>query len=370
MGSRLMIETQGITKRYGTVQALAGLDLAVEKGTILALLGPNGAGKTTAARVLTTRTLADAGWAKVAGLNVRTHAAEVRRRIGVASQDVTLDELLTGRQNLVMVGELSGLRRSAAGMRAEELLGRFDLLEASGRLVKHYSGGMRRRLDVAASLMANAPVLFLDEPTTGLDPTSRLGVWEVVRGLVSAGVTVLLTTQYLDEADQLADQVVVVDHGRCIAEGTPADLKRSVGGARLEVTLSTGGHAGVTAALAGLVDGALQVSEDRRRISAPVSSRAGLATAVVRALDAAGITVDDVEVRQPSLDDVFFALTGPGTDAREPVGQASASAGEEASASAGDRALASVGEQALASPGEQALASGRVSPAEREEVAI
>jgi ABC-type multidrug transport system ATPase subunit len=192
--------------------------------------------------------------------------------------------------------------------------------------------------------MAKAPVLFLDEPTTGLDPTSRLGVWDVVRGLVSAGVTVLLTTQYLDEADQLADQVVVVDHGRCIAEGTPADLKRSVGGARLEITLSTGGHAGVTAALAGLVEGAVQVSEDGRRVSAPVGNRAGLATTVVRALDAAGIFVDDVEVRQPSLDDVFFALTGPGNNARRLE----------------DRAPA----------GEQAPASDLVSPAQREEVAI
>jgi ABC-2 type transport system ATP-binding protein len=277
----------------------------------LALLGPNGAGKTTAVRILTTRAVPDTGWARVAGFDVRTQGAQVRRRIGVTAQDVTVDGLLTGRQNLVMAGQLSGLSRRAASQRAAELLSRFHLTEAGGRVVKGYSGGMRRRLDLAASMVASPPVLFLDEPTTGLDPTRRAEVWDVVRLLTSQGVTVLLTTQYLDEADQLAEQVVVVDHGRAIAEGTPAELKRSIGGARLEVTLSHSTSLETTAsALGAFIDGPLRSSDGGRRVSAPVTTRSGLATEVVRALDAAGILVDDVEVRQPSLDDVFFALTG------------------------------------------------------------
>ena len=311
MAQPLMIEAVGLAKRYGQVQALAGVDLAVEKGSILSLLGPNGAGKTTAVRILTTRTIPDAGAARVAGYDVRHQASQVRRNIGVTAQDVTLDGLLTGQQNLVMAGQLSGLNRTEALSRARELLLQFGLADAGGRLTKGYSGGMRRRLDLAASLVANPPVLFLDEPTTGLDPTSRAEVWEVVRQLTASGVTVLLTTQFLDEADQLAERVVVVDHGRAIAEGTPAELKRSVGGARLELTLSHGAELGtIASALASFIDGPVRVSDDGRRVSAPVGGQSGLATAVVRALDAQGLSVDDVEVRQPSLDDVFFALTG------------------------------------------------------------
>jgi ABC-2 type transport system ATP-binding protein len=311
MANSLMIEAEGLKKRYGTVQALAGLDLSVAKGSILAVLGPNGAGKTTAVRILTTRTIPDAGYARVAGFDVHSEAAQVRNCIGVTAQDVTLDGLLTGFQNLVMIGQLSGIKRSSAGLRANELLDQFNLTDAGGRLAKGYSGGMRRRLDLAASLVGRPPVLFLDEPTTGLDPTSRAEVWDIVRGLSDQGVTILLTTQYLDEADQLAGRVIVVDHGRCIAEGTPAELKRSVGGARLEITLTAGDrHDNIAAALAPFVEGPLRVTDGGRRVSAPVSGRNGLATMVVRALDAAGLSVDDVEVHQPSLDDVFFALTG------------------------------------------------------------
>jgi ABC-2 type transport system ATP-binding protein len=305
---KLMIEAEGLKKSYGSTKAVDGIDLAVEAGTILGVLGPNGAGKTTVVRILTTLARADSGQATVAGFDVRTQGQMVRRHIGVAAQDATLDDLLTGRQNLVMIGELSGLNRVTAQERAEELLERFDLADAGGRMIKQYSGGMRRRLDLAASIVTRPPVLFLDEPTTGLDPTSRLRVWDVVRDLVATGVTVLLTTQYLDEADQLAGQVIVVDHGRIIAGGTPEELKRSTGGARLEVTLSAA-HPGVAAALSGFIEGRPEISADGTRVSAAVRSQSGLATTVVRALDAAGITVDDVEVRQPSLDDVFFALT-------------------------------------------------------------
>jgi ABC-2 type transport system ATP-binding protein len=309
--SSLMIEAEGLTKRYGPTLALDGIDLRVPAGSILGVLGPNGAGKTTALRILTTLSLPDQGWARVAGHDVVKEASAVQRNIGVTAQDATVDEVLTGRQNLVMIGRLSGLHRSEAKKRAAELLGQFDLTDAADRMLKEYSGGMRRRLDLAAGLVTRPPVLFLDEPTTGLDPASRLRMWNVIRELVAGGVTLLLTTQYLDEADELADRIVVIDHGHVIAEGAPAELKTQTGGARLEVTL-TEAEAGRAAAnaLQPFVSGPIHQSQDGRHLQAPVRSGGGLASTVVRALDAAGITVDDVEVRQPSLDDVFFTLTG------------------------------------------------------------
>ena len=304
-----MIEAEGLVKSYGPTKALLGVSLAVPAGTVLGVLGPNGAGKTTAVRILTTLALPDGGRARVAGYDVVTEAAGVRSRIGVTAQDATLDPLLTGRQNLVMVGELSGLRRRAAKLRAGELLERFELVDAADRVVKGYSGGMRRRLDLAASLVIRPSVLFLDEPTTGLDPTSRLRMWQVIRELVADGTTLLLTTQYLEEADELADRIAVIDHGLVIAEGTSSELKAATGGARLTVTLAVA-HPGAEVALAAHASGPVQTSHDGLRLQAPVASTSGLATKVVRALDAAGIEVDDVEVRPPSLDDVFFSLTG------------------------------------------------------------
>jgi ABC-2 type transport system ATP-binding protein len=308
-----MIRAEGLQKRFGETVALAGVDLDVPTGSILGVLGPNGAGKTTAVRILTTLSKPDAGSAWVAGHDVVREAPAVQRSIGVTAQDATVDELLTGRQNLVMVGRLSGLRRTEARARADGLLAEFDLSDAADRVLKGYSGGMRRRLDLAAGLVTRPPVLFLDEPTTGLDPTSRVRMWEVIRGLVTDGVTLLLTTQYLDEADELADRIVVIDHGRVIALGTAAELKAATGGARLEVTLSAP-HNEASGALGPFVSGPVHVSHDGRRLRAPVRSGSGLATTVVRALDSAGISVDDVEVHQPSLDDVFFSLTGHPTE--------------------------------------------------------
>ena len=322
MADDLMIRAEGLEKRYGSTQALAGVDLAVPAGTILGLLGPNGAGKTTAVRILTTLALPDAGRGAVAGFDVVEQPGEVRRHIGVAAQDATLDPLLTGRQNLVLVGELSDMGRAASRTRAAELLAQFELSDAADRVLKGYSGGMRRRLDLAASLMTRPPVLFLDEPTTGLDPTSRQRVWEAIRELLDEGVTVLLTTQYLEEADALAHRIVVVDHGQVIAEGTPLELKEASRSAHLEVAL-TEPHPDAVGAIASLVAGQVHVLDDGRRLSAAVDAAPGLATSVVRALDTAGVLVDTIEVRQPSLDDVFFSLTGghiSSDDADDPEG--------------------------------------------------
>ncbi len=309
MATDLMIQAEGLQKRYGDTQALAGVSFGVPAGTILGLLGPNGAGKTTAVRILTTLAIPDGGSATVAGVDVVKHPNEVRHHIGVAAQDATLDGLLTGRQNLTLVGELCDMGRRAAKARAAELLEQFELTHAADRVLKGYSGGMRRRLDLAASLMTRPPVLFLDEPTTGLDPTSRQRVWDAIRVLLGEGVTVLLTTQYLEEADELADRIVVVNDGLVVANGTPLELKEASKSARVEVTLAEPSVAAVPA-IVGLVAGLVDVSEDGRQLSAGVDSSPGLATTLVRALDEAGVLVDNIEVRQPSLDDVFFSLTG------------------------------------------------------------
>ena len=320
MSKNIMIEAVAISKRYGQTQALDGIDLEVVAGSILGVLGPNGAGKTTGVRILTTLTTPDSGRARVAGHDVVTEAAAVRRKIGVAGQDTALDEALTGRQNLVMAGELSRLRRAEAKQRAAELLELFELEDAADRVAKGYSGGMRRRLDLAASLVMRPAVLFLDEPTTGLDPTSRQRVWATIRELVSDGVTLWLTTQYLDEADALADRIAVIDHGRVIAQGTPRELKAATGSQLLEVTLAAP-HPGAAEALEPLATGAVKVTDGGRRLRAPVSSESGLATAAFRALDLTGALVDDIAVHRPSLDDVFAALTGavpsPGDDTDE-----------------------------------------------------
>jgi ABC-2 type transport system ATP-binding protein len=309
MSAGPMIEADNLVKHYGQTRALAGVSLAASAGSILGVLGPNGAGKTTAVRILTTLALPDSGRGRVAGHDVVHQAAAVRRLIGVTAQDATLDDLLTGRQNLRVVAELSGLRASEARARTIDLLERFDLTQAADRVVKGYSGGMRRRLDLAASLVTRPSVLFLDEPTTGLDPTSRSRMWDVIRELAADGTTILLTTQYLEEADRLADRIVVIDHGLAIAEGSAQELKAATGGARLEITLSTA-HPEAVGALEPFVSGRIQVRAEGRQLAAPVRSRSGLANTVIRALDEAGVLVDDIEVRQPSLDDVFFALTG------------------------------------------------------------
>jgi ABC-2 type transport system ATP-binding protein len=308
------IVTTDLRKAFGDVRALDGVDLEVAPGTVLGLLGPNGAGKTTAVRVLTTLIKPDGGSARVAGLDVVGDAAELRQQIGLAGQYAAVDENLTGRENLTMVGRLYGQKRSAANARSDELLGEFDLVEAGGRPVKTYSGGMRRRLDLAAALVARPPVLFLDEPTTGLDPRSRLDLWASVEALVAQGTTVLLTTQYLDEADRLAHSIAVIDHGKVIAEGTPDALKDRVGGERLEVTLADSTKAPqAEAALVPLcADG--EPTTDGSIVKLPMRRRPGTIVDAVRRLDEAGVEVDDVSLRRPTLDDVFLTLTGRATE--------------------------------------------------------
>jgi ABC-2 type transport system ATP-binding protein len=303
------IEAQDLRKSFKDVQALDGIDLEAPVGTVLGLLGPNGAGKTTAVRILTTLLPPDGGSARVAGLDVVRDAAALRSRIGLAGQYAAVDENLTGRENLEMVGRLYHIGRGPARERADELLERFSLTDAADRLSKTYSGGMRRRLDLAAALVARPPVIFLDEPTTGLDPRSRLQLWETIEARVAAGTTVLLTTQYLDEADRLADSIAVIDHGRVIAEGTSDQLKDRVGGERLEVTLADGSS--TEAAIEALVPIAEERPECQRGVLAlPLSrGRGGIAEAV-RRLDDAGVGIDDIAVHRPTLDDVFITLTG------------------------------------------------------------
>ena len=311
MSETLAIEAEGLVKHYGTTKALDGLDLTVGQRTVYGLLGPNGAGKTTAVRVLATLLRPDGGRARVDGHDVVAEAATVRRTIGLTGQYAALDEYLTGRSNLVMIGRLSRLSAQAATRRADELLERFGLAEAANRAVKTYSGGMRRRLDLAASLIGHPSVLFLDEPTTGLDPTARALMWDIVRELVADGTTLLLTTQYLDEADQLADRIAVIDGGRVIAEGTPAELKASVGGQRVLLTLAEAGDAAAAVrALQPFAAGSVIPNVGDRLLEVPVVATGGLATEVLRALDAAGVGVSDIAVRSASLDDVFLTLTG------------------------------------------------------------
>jgi len=305
------IEAEGLVKNYGKTRALAGFDLVVPAGTVYGLLGPNGAGKTTAVRVFATLLRPDGGRAQVLGHDVVNQAAEVRRRIGLTGQYAALDEYLTGRANLVMIGQLSRLTAAAARRRADEMLERFSLTEAAGRAVKTYSGGMRRRLDLAASLIGYPSVLFLDEPTTGLDPNARAMTWDIVRELAAEGTTLLLTTQYLEEADQLARRVAVIDDGAVIAEGTPDQLKSAVAGEHLEVVLASGADAeAAIIAVRPYAAGSVQPDQDGRRLSVPVTAAEGLTTRVVRALDDAGVQVNDVTIRRASLDDVFLALTG------------------------------------------------------------
>ena len=303
------IEAHGLEKRYGKTRGLDGLNLIAEPGQVLAVLGPNGAGKTTFVRAIATLLRLDAGTLRVFGHDVRNEPVAVRRLLGLAGQFAAVEPAMTGRENLEMVARLYGQKRATARASAQRVLEQLSLVEPADRLVRTYSGGMRRRLDLGASLVGRPRLLLLDEPTTGLDPRSRIELWDAIRGLVETGTDVLLTTQYLDEADQLASRLVIIDHGRTIAEGTPAELKAEIGGARLEVTLSEANPA-ASGALEPFVAGPVHLSQDGRRLRAPVRSGGGLASTVVRALDAAGITVDDVEVHQPSLDDVFFALTG------------------------------------------------------------
>ncbi|MEU7385546.1 ATP-binding cassette domain-containing protein [Streptomyces tanashiensis] len=330
------IYAEGLVKTFGDVRALDGVDLDVPEGTVLGLLGPNGAGKTTTVRVLTTLIKPDSGGAVVAGIDVLRHPNEVRRSIGLSGQFAAVDEYLTGRENLQMVGQLYQMRAKAAKVRAGELLDRFHLADAADRPAKTYSGGMRRRLDLAAALVVSPPVMFMDEPTTGLDPRNRQELWDVIKELVAGGTTLLLTTQYLEEADHLAHDICVVDQGRVIARGTSDQLKAQTGGERVEVVVHEpemiAGARNVLAryGIAGIGHGEVSVEEHTRKLTVPVAGGAKLLAEVIRDLDAVGVEIDDIGLRRPTLDDVFISLTGHAAErAEEEAGQrAAAKAGK------------------------------------------
>ncbi len=308
------VRARGLVKHYGDVKALDGVDLTVPKGSVLGLLGPNGAGKTTAVRILATLLTPDRGTAEVAGVDVLKDPREVRRRIGLSGQYAAVDEYLTGFENLDMIGRLYHLGRKASRDRARELLAQFRIEDAGDRMAKTYSGGMRRRLDLAGALVADPPVLFLDEPTTGLDPRGRTDMWDVIQGLVAGGTSLLLTTQYLEEADRLADNIVVIDHGKVIAEGSADQLKAQVGGERLEITVADAAQLNAARdLLEPLGVGKASLDKHRRSLLMPVSGGAVVLTDALRRLDAADIVLDDVGLRRPTLDDVFLSLTGRAT---------------------------------------------------------
>jgi len=319
------IVAEGLVKTYGSVRALDGLDLRVPEGTVLGLLGPNGAGKTTCVRILTTLLRPDTGTVTVGGIDVLEQPQQVRRIIGLSGQNAAVDEYLTGYENLEMIGRLYHLGKATARQRARDLLERFDLTDAADRTAKTYSGGMRRRLDLAGALVTSPPVIFLDEPTTGLDPRSRIGMWDIINERVREGTTLLLTTQYLEEADRLCDEVLVIDHGRSIAQGTPEDLKRRLGGERLEVTVATREALdAVTTILKKVSSGTPVADPETLKVTAPVSGGTKALMAAVRELDAAGIEPVDIGAHHATLDDVFLSLTG----------QAPAAEGEETAAAA------------------------------------
>ncbi|MFE0131073.1 ATP-binding cassette domain-containing protein [Streptomyces sp. NPDC059037] len=315
------IYAEGLVKTFGDVKALDGVDLDVPEGTVLGLLGPNGAGKTTAVRCLTTLLTPDSGRAVVAGIDVLKHPNEVRRSIGLSGQFAAVDEYLTGRENLQMVGQLYQMRAKEAKVRASELLDRFNLADAADRPSKTYSGGMRRRLDLAAALVVSPPVMFMDEPTTGLDPRNRQQLWEVIQELVAGGTTLLLTTQYLEEADHLAHDICVIDHGRVIARGTSDQLKAQTGGERVEVVVHEREDiTPATEVLRSLGKGEVAVEDHTRKLTVPVTGGAKLLAEVIRDLDTRGVEIDDIGLRRPTLDDVFISLTGHAAEVDEAGG--------------------------------------------------
>lgn len=339
MNTSIAVRAQGLRKAFGKTQALAGVDIQVQAGQVLGLLGPNGAGKTTTVRILTTLLKPDAGSAEVAGVDVLAHPDQVRSLIGLTGQYAAVDEILTGKENLVMFGQLYRLSHRSAVKRADELLERFNLTDAANRTLKTYSGGMRRRLDLAASLIVAPPVLFLDEPTTGLDPRSRNDMWEVISDLVADGTTVLLTTQYLEEADKLADTIVVIDHGRVIAEGTSDQLKTQVGGERLAIGIPSGANLDQAeralrslSGADGFSDGGVQIDQEAHLLTVPFPAGARGLPEAVRQLDAAGIELTDLALRRPTLDDVFLSLTGRPAEDMNPPTEANANHSQEKAA--------------------------------------